>query len=206
MSRWTSLVAIYAAVGLLFGGVATYLRGGPWLHPEPWFTLPTVTAHWYSALLGLTLGFAGVAATSALVKKTTWARTLHEELRPFVSSMPSSGIYLVALFSALGEEMLFRSVVQSSTNLWIQALIFGLAHQLPGRARWTWALWATIMGLCFGALYQATGSLLGPIVAHATINAMNLHFLQSHPSSPPEARSLGGILGQHSSLEANAPH
>lgn len=196
MNRWVVLAAIYAAVGLLFGGLATYLRGGPWMHPEPWLDLDTTTAHLYSALLGLTLGLLAVAITFTLVRKTTWARTLHAELRPLAQGLPPIGILALAVFSSLGEELLFRSVLQSATNIWIQALVFGLAHQLPGKARWTWALWATIMGLVFGALFQATGSLLGPLVAHATINAMNLRFLQNHQTSTTPARTMGGILGQ----------
>src|SRR5690606_31272854 len=151
--------------------------------------------HAYSTLLGFTVGLAGVGSTFALVKKTNWAKMLHEELRPSVTGMPLAGIVAVAVFSALGEEILFRSVLQTSTNVWIQALVFGLAHQLPGRSRWTWVLWAMIMGLIFGFLFEATGSLLGPIVAHATINGMNLRFLQNHQARPA-ARRLGGILGQ----------
>lgn len=195
MNRAVAVAAIYALVGLLFGSLATYLHGSPFLHPEPWLDLSTTTSHAFSALLGFTLGLLAVAATLILVRKTSWARTLHEELRPFASGISTGGIVALAVFSALGEEMLFRSVLQPSTNLWIQALVFGVAHQLPGKARWTWALWATIMGLLFGALFQATGSLLGPLVAHATINGMNLKFLQNHQLAP-RARSMGGILGQ----------
>lgn len=196
MNRWVVLAAIYAALGLLFGGLATYLRGGPWTHPDPWLDLSATTAHLYSSLLGLTVGLLAVAATFALVRRTSWARTLHSELRPLAEGLPPVGIFALAVFSSLGEELLFRSVLQTSTNIWIQALVFGLAHQLPGKARWTWALWATIMGLVFGALFQATGSLLGPLVAHATINAMNLRFLQSHQTSASPTRTTGGILGQ----------
>lgn len=190
------LAAIYAALGLIFGALATYLRGGPWTHPEPWIHMAPMTAHLYSALLGLTLGLIAVAATLTLVRKTAWARALHAELRPLATGLPPVGIFVLAVFSSLGEELLFRSVLQTSTNIWVQALVFGLAHQLPGKARFTWALWATIMGVLFGALFQATGSLLGPLVAHATINAMNLRFLQNHSTSPAPSRTMGGILGQ----------
>lgn len=196
MNRWVVLAAIYAAVGLIFGGLATYLHGSPFSHPEPWLDLGATTAHLYSALLGLTLGLMAVAATLTLVRKTTWARTLHSELRPLATGLPPVGILALAVFSSLGEELLFRSVLQTSTNIWIQALVFGLAHQLPGKARFTWALWATIMGVLFGALFQATGSLLGPLVAHATVNAMNLRFLQNHQTGPGPSRTMGGILGQ----------
>lgn len=195
MNRAVALASIYALVGLFFGGVSLYLRGEVLTHPDPWLSLSPWAAHAYSGLLGLTLGLAAVAITSLLVRKTAWARTLRDELRPLAEGLPLGGVIAIAFFSSFGEEVLFRSVLQNSTNVWIQALVFGLAHQLPGKARWSWALWATVMGLLFGVLYEATGSLVGPLVAHATINGMNLRFLQSHPSSV-SLRQLGGILGQ----------
>lgn len=195
MNRAASLATLYALVGLLFGGLSYYLRGEVLTHPEPWLELSPLAAHAYSGLLGLTLGFVAVASTWILVRRTNWARTLHEELRPLAGDVPLGGIFALAVFSSFGEEMLFRSVLQNSTNVWVQALVFGLAHQLPGRARFTWVLWATIMGLLFGVLYEATGSLVGPLIAHATINGMNLRFLQNHRSSTP-VRELGGILSQ----------
>jgi len=195
MTRATVLTTFYAVVGLVFGVVAIYVRGEVWTHPEPWIVLSPLVAHAYSALLGLTVGLLGVGATLLLVKRTTWAKVLHDELQPSVTGMPIPGIIAVAVFSSLGEEILFRSVLQTVTNVWIQALVFGMAHQLPGRSRWTWVLWAMIMGLVFGFLFEATGSLLGPIVAHATINGMNLRFLQVHQVRPA-SRTVGGILGQ----------
>lgn len=195
MNRALTLASVYASVGLIFGGVALYLRGDVWTHPDPWFPLTGFHAHAYSALVGLTLGLASVFVTLVLVKKTEWARHLGDELRPIASGMSLTAIVAVAVFSSLGEEILFRSVLQTSTNVWIQALVFGLAHQLPGRSRWTWALWAMMMGLLFGALFQATDSLLGPLVAHATINGMNLRFLQTHPTPAKATRTVGGILG-----------
>ena len=45
------------------------------------------------------------------------------------------------------------------------------------------------MGLIFGGLYLLTGSLLGPVVAHAFINYENMHFLVSFdPVTGPRER------------------
>jgi membrane protease YdiL (CAAX protease family) len=75
----------------------------------------------------------------------------------------------------------------------LSALLFGALHQVRGPGRWAWMAWATVMGLLFGAVFDATGSLAGPIVAHAMINAANLRFLRDHdPEAPP--RQLGGLL------------
>jgi hypothetical protein len=50
------------------------------------------------------------------------------------------------------------------------------------------------MGLMLGAMFQLTGSLVGPLVAHALINGFNLQYLREHDPEPPR-RSLGGLLG-----------
>ena len=60
------------------------------------------------------------------------------------------------------------------------AAIFGLAHQIRGPSRWVWVGWASAVGLGLGALFAATGSLLGPFLAHALVNAVNLSFLRDH--------------------------
>lgn len=135
--------------------------------------------------------------TRPLVTRYDWARRLSDELRPVARLMSPAGILMVAILSALGEELLFRSVVQPATGLWIQALLFGLAHQLPGRARWIWVAWAAVMGLVLGAMFQLTGSLLGPVLAHAAVNGLNLRYLREYDPAP-KRRPMGGLLGQRS--------
>jgi membrane protease YdiL (CAAX protease family) len=70
-----------------------------------------------------------------------------------------------------------------------QALLFGLAHQMPGPSRWIWVSWALLVGLALGALYAFTGSLLGPVVAHAVVNGLNLHFLKHHMPVVPRTEA-----------------
>ena len=76
------------------------------------------------------------------------------------------------------------------------SLAFGLLHQMRGSVRWVWAAWATVMGLLFGALFLATGSLLGALVAHAAINVTNLRFLRDTDVDVPKRRHLGGLLAR----------
>ena len=65
-----------------------------------------------------------------------------------------------------------------------QALLFGLVHQLPGPSRWVWAGWAFGVGLVLGIIFQLTGSLLGPLAAHALVNGVNLTFLKHYDPAP----------------------
>jgi membrane protease YdiL (CAAX protease family) len=51
------------------------------------------------------------------------------------------------------------------------------------------------MGLAFGSIYRLTGNLAGPIVAHVTVNALNLRYLRDHdPEAKPKL--LGGLLSR----------
>jgi hypothetical protein len=54
------------------------------------------------------------------------------------------------------------------------------------------------MGFALGSIFELTGSLVGPIAAHALINWLNLLYLKSHDPGPPR-RSLGGLLGERPS-------
>jgi hypothetical protein len=92
--------------------------------------------------------------------------------------MATTTLLLVAALSSLGEEMLFRSLLTPWLGIWGQGALFGVLHQMPGRSRWVWMLWAAVVGLVLGAMYRMTGSLVGPLVAHAFINALNLLWLR----------------------------
>ncbi len=193
MLRWGA--AAYALLGVFALVLVDLWRGGSALvHPEPWLSLEPATRHVYSALWGVAFGALVVVCTRAFVVRFAWARELHAALRPFASGMSPSAIVVIAALSAFGEEMLFRGLLAPAIGVVPQALIFGAAHQIPGPSRWVWVAWATAVGLALGGMFQLTGSLLGPLAAHALVNALNLSYLKSHDPSPRHA--LGGLLGQ----------
>ena len=92
---------------------------------------------------------------------------------------------LVAAAAGLGEELMFRGLVQAGlagliggpAGPWIAlavaSLVFGLFHWLST----TYALLAAAAGLYFGWLLIATGSLWPPIVAHALYDFAALWYL-----------------------------
>ena len=171
------------------------LQQSPWVHPAPWLALGVGARHFYSAMMGLALGGVTVLLTRFSVERFAWAKRLHADLRPYIQGIGSWGILLLAVASSLAEELMFRGVLQSWLGLFPQAIVFGLVHQLPGHSRWVWVVWAALVGLVLGAVFQLTGSLLGPIVAHGVINGMNLHYLKGFNPTEPK-RQLGGILSQ----------
>jgi membrane protease YdiL (CAAX protease family) len=193
MIRWGA--AAYAVLGLLALLLVDFSRGGSaFLHPDPWLSLEPAARHVYSILWGVAFGGLLVICTRAAVRRFAWARGLHAALRPFARGMSGLTILVMAALSAFGEEMLFRGLLQPLLGVVPQALIFGAAHQIPGPSRWVWVAWATAVGLALGGMFQLTGSLLGPLAAHALVNAMNLAYLKSHDPAP--RRPLGGLLGQ----------
>ncbi len=197
MIRWGRFAAAYAFLGVCAAVIAVVWRGSPFVYPSPWLDLGAPASHAYSLALGLAFGALVVLGTRVLVPRFAWARDLHQELRPIARGISGTGIIVVAILSALGEELLFRGVLQPWLGLVPQALLFGVMHQVRGRSRWVWVGWATLVGLALGAIFELTGSLVGPLVAHAVINGLNLMYLKTHDPEPPR-RSLGGLLGQRS--------
>lgn len=194
MIRWGKIAAAYAMLCVVALAL-TWPRGSPLQHPEP-SELATAlgegSAHLWSLGLGVAFGLLVILASRLTVQRYEWARRLHVELRPFARSLSPTGVLVLALLSSAGEELLFRSLLQPWMGLWPQALLFGLVHQLPGPSRWVWAAWAFGVGLVLGMLFQVTGSLLGPLAAHALVNGVNLTFLKHHDPGP---RAVPARLG-----------
>jgi membrane protease YdiL (CAAX protease family) len=196
MLRWGRFAVAYAVMSAAAVLTALVWRGAPPLAIDaPWLVLQPTERHAYSTLLGLTLGGAVVLLTRVAVGRFTWARRLHQELRPLARGLSSTAVLTLAALSALGEELLFRGLLQPWLGLVPQALLFGALHQVRGPGRWVWMAWASAMGLLLGATFQLTGSLTGPIAAHALVNALNLRYLKLHDPEPPR-RVLGGLLNE----------
>lgn len=158
--------------------------------------LPEGTGHGLSLIGGLTLAAATVTATRMFVRRWRWARLLLADLRPVVRGASDAEIVVLGLASGVAEELFFRGLLAPALGLALSSLLFGVIHRLRGRVGWIWATWAGVMGLLFGALFLATGSLLGPLVAHAAINVLNLRYLRDTDVEPKKPRRLGGLLGQ----------
>jgi uncharacterized protein len=102
-------------------------------------------------------------------------RGLSEELAPrLVDGADSTSLVLVSVFSGVGEEAFFRGAVQQEFGLVVASLVFGLAHVGPDRRYLLWTVWAVLAGFVFGAIYDLSGGLLAPIIAHAGHNAATL--------------------------------
>jgi membrane protease YdiL (CAAX protease family) len=188
----TLLVAAYLAVGVVAAGISAALGRNP-ITCDGWLGLRGAASWLVSLGLGVLLGATTIAATPAMVRRWRWARALHLALRPAVHRAGDGALLSVALASAVGEELLFRGLFVPLVGVVVSSVAFGVLHQIRGRARWGWIGWATLMGLLFGSVFAMTGSLLGPLLAHAAINHSNLRFLRDNDPAPPR-RPLGGLL------------
>jgi membrane protease YdiL (CAAX protease family) len=48
-----------------------------------------------------------------------------------------------------------------------------------------WALWAGLAGLVLGGLFELTGDLLAPALAHVLVNGMNLGWMAREGAPGP---------------------
>jgi membrane protease YdiL (CAAX protease family) len=149
-----------------------------------------------SPLLGAVIGLLVVAGTRFAVARWEWARVLHQSFRDLLGPLTGKEIAILAGASAIGEELLFRGALQPWIGVWAQAAVFALLHIGPGRRFLPWTAWAFAVGLGFGYLAEASGDLGGTIVAHFTINFLNLRYIaradlprleRSTPSTAPAA-------------------
>lgn len=132
-----------------------------------------------SLALSLTLGALTAVATVSLglfaYRLLPALRQIAGELAPrLVDGADRASLVLVSVFSGVGEETFFRGAVQQEFGLVVASLLFGLVHVGPDRRYLVWTIWAVLAGFLFGALYDLTGGLLAPILAHAAHNAATL--------------------------------
>lgn len=165
--RFTGLAAVFYGTLALLAAVFGAFRGR------------SVFAMGDSPLLDLGAGVATASGTVALgiatYRLVPALRDISRELGPrLVGGASRVNLVLVSAFSGLGEEAFFRGALQPELGLPATSLLFGALHLGPDRRYLFWTLWAVGAGFLFGLLYQWTGGLLAPVVAHASHNAATL--------------------------------
>jgi len=119
------------------------------------------------------------------------ARELERELRRRLGELTVSEALALALISGFAEELFFRGAVLDAWG-WIAATaLFALLHSGPRKAFRLWMIFAGLAALSFAGLTLWRGNLLPAIVAHVTVNAINLgHMAAEQPAvTPPGAGS-----------------
>lgn len=190
-------LAVYLPLATLGVAWAALGRGVAALsHPEPWLALDPLARHGLSAGLGLGVAIVTVLVSQRWTRTFRWARALHLSFREVLGGLGGGGILLLALASGLGEELFFRVGMQPTLGYVATSLIFGVVHIGPDRRFLPWTLFAVVMGFALGGIYQASGSIVGPILAHVSINAANLGFIVRHDPRGPAPTDAPRIVGR----------
>ena len=112
-------------------------------------------------------------------------QVVDEMVAPMFAEVTIAELAMISLMAGIGEEMLFRGLVQtgiamvidSPWGVWIAvasaAVLFGLAHAITG----TYIVLAALVGAYLGWLLIVTGNLLAPIVAHGLYDFLALVYL-----------------------------
>jgi uncharacterized protein len=141
-----------------------------------------------SALLGILTAACTVSLGLLAYRFLPTLREISEELAPrLVDGAASTSLVLVAIFSGVGEEAFFRGALQQEFGLVVASLLFGVAHIGPDRRYLVWTAWAVLAGFVFGLLYEISGGLLAPILAHSGHNAATLLLWKRARRNPKKA-------------------
>jgi len=178
-----ALIAALFEGGLAVGAVALGWMLGYW-------PLESFRWDWADAGLGL---LATLPPLLALYVCLRWpigpmvrvVSVLDQMVAPMFQRMNLAELAMVSLLAGLGEEMLFRGVIQiavaewagGTLGLWIglaaASVLFGVVHALtPG-----YAVYATAVGAYLGWIWVVNGNLLVPIVAHAAYDFLALVYI-----------------------------
>jgi membrane protease YdiL (CAAX protease family) len=169
-SRPTLVTVLYLGLGAAALGWSS-LRGQPNLWQRPEHQDPMVVT---GILLGLGLGLAIVFLSRLAVYRFEWARALHREFRALLSPLGDFEIVVLATASSIGEEMFFRGALLPIVGLVGSNVIFALLHVGPKARYLPWTISSFVAGLIFSQLFLWTGDLTGAVVAHFTVNFLNL--------------------------------
>jgi membrane protease YdiL (CAAX protease family) len=160
------VVALFAFGYALFSGVLDRLFGESW---------PNLAGLGVGVGLGLALVVLSRVGARGWAPMARMTDSLAELIGP-VRFWPAMAL---AFLSGTAEELLFRGALWPHLELPGTTLLFGLVHILPRRSLWVFPLFATLAGLLFGLLREGTQSVWPCVLAHVTVNALNLVWIGS---------------------------
>ena len=167
------------------GGLALLALGLGWL---PGVQAPFPRIHWiardaaWGVLACLPLLVVFFICVRWPVGPLVQIKQLSEEfIREWFSSCTVLQLALISLLAGIGEEMLFRGVIQDTLSAWINPLIgiilasllFGLMHPITP----FYVVLAALMGAFLGWIFIVTDNLLPAIITHGLYDFLALTYL-----------------------------
>ena len=108
-------------------------------------------------------------------------RSVYDEIIvPLFGRMSFGAAIILGIAAGIGEEWLFRGVVQPLVGLVAASFLFGFAH-VGSRRMLPFGVWATAMGAVMGGLAIVTEGLTAPMVAHGVYDILALEYIRRDP-------------------------
>ena len=146
----------------------------------------------YETLLGLSIGIlAGILAW--VIIKLQILQPVREKYQGVIGSLKMNigTIILVSICAGVGEEILFRGVLQSYFGVWITAVCFVAIHGYLNPLDWRISLYGCYMTLAIvviGYLHQHYG-LTSAMLAHTMIDiVLFVKLTTEYPNNPISAK------------------
>lgn len=133
-----------------------------------------------------------------LISRSRWppfsrlTRIAREVIVPLFQKRTTMELIVVCGLAGWGEELLFRGLIQSGLEKWIDApwapltalisasILFGLVHPLSK----TYAVVACLISFYLGGIWLYTENLLVPMLAHGTYDFLALLYLLHYERQP----------------------
>ena len=183
-SALTYAVLLELSLGLSAILIGLFLGVNPRQDLPAWWDGPAILK---SLGIGILVGSAfalGMELVSRLPIRSMQKleRSMQSQLHLLLGPMSVPDLLLLSLSAGIGEELLFRGLIQgwwmslsetqsfleSLPGMAISAVCFGFAHPLSK----TYIVLATLAGFLFAILYWATRDLLACVLAHAIYDAI----------------------------------
>jgi hypothetical protein len=175
------------------GGLAVVAVAIGWLigrSPASSMSHGDLSQHIAAVAIGLLATLPMLVALVAMdrIPHGAWAslkQVVDQLLVPMFAKTSVAEMALISMAAGMGEELLFRGLLQSALGDWIgpplgawisllvASLIFGACHWITP----AYAAVASLIGVYLGWLLLATGNLWTPIVAHAFYDFVALVYL-----------------------------
>lgn len=155
-------LAAFRGASLCFRDAAAARAGPDWLRDPA---------------LGALTAAAAILASHVFTRRTRAGRELAQAFGALLGPLALRHCVVLALLSGVAEEAFFRGALQPLLGWALASLLFGLVHFVPRREFAVWTLFSIVAGGLLGGLYEWTGNLIAPVVAHVGINAVNLRWL-----------------------------
>ena len=102
-----------------------------------------------------------------------------EIVAPLVTGLNGQHTLLISVLAGIGEELLFRGVLQAEVGIHLAVILFALLHFGPEIRRFYLVFLVYLLfGYFFSALLIVSGGILAPIICHSLYDFLAIRWLE----------------------------